>query len=129
MLNFIKAGNFSKVVSDAIVDAEDRSGKLKGEIEGLEYQKQNAFKAPPREWIEHQLGKFKETLDMNTKASALALKELLGTVEMEPIGGECVVKNGNLVQVKPYCVAYSNIQTFALLEESKGSNWLHCRKR
>lgn len=129
LLNFIKAGNFSKVVSDAIVDAEDRSGKLKSEMEGLEYQKKNAFKAPPKEWIAHRLENFHETLDKNTKASALALKELLGTVELEPVGGECVVENGNLVQVKPYYVAYSNIQTLALLEESKGLNWLHCRKR
>jgi len=129
LLNFIKAGNFSKVVSDAINDAEGRSNRLKGEMDGLEYQKKNAFKAPPKEWIEHRLEKFQETLDKNTKASAFALKELLGSIELEAVPGECVVENGQLIQAKPYYLAHTNIQTLALLDETKGSNWLQCRKR
>ncbi|MFA6119573.1 MAG: hypothetical protein WC688_06645 [Parachlamydiales bacterium] len=32
LLNFIKAGNFSKLVSEAIVDSENRQEKLKGEM-------------------------------------------------------------------------------------------------
>lgn len=129
LLNFIRAGNFSKVVSEAITDAENRSDRLKGEMQGLDFQKKNAFKAPPKEWIQHRLEKFHETLDKNTKASALALKELLGSIELEPVPGECVVENGQLIQSKPYYVAYSNIQTLALLDETEGSNWLHWRKR
>lgn len=129
LLSFIKSGNFSKMVSEAIVDAEGRSERLKNEMQGMEFQTKNAFKSPPKEWIEHRLDKFKKTLDMNTKASALALKELLGSIEMEPVPGECVVENGNLIQRKGYYVAYSNIQTLALLNETQGSNWLHCRKR
>ena len=129
LLNFKKAGNFSKVVSEAISDAENRGEKLKGEMQGLEFQKKNAFKAPPKEWIEHRLENLKETLDKNTKASALALKDLLGEIELEAVPGECVVKNGNLIERKGYYVAHTNIQTLALLDESKGSNWLQWRKR
>ena len=129
LLNFIKAGNFSKVVSEAITDAECRSEKLNGEIQGLDYQRTNTFKAPPKEWIEHRLENFRETLIKNTKASALALKDLLGTIEMEPVSGECVVECGKLIQSRPYYVAHTQIQTFVLLEESKGSNWLRCRRR
>ncbi len=129
LLNFIKAGNFSKMVSDAIVDAEGRSERLKEEILGLEFQKKKAFKAPPKEWIEHRLENFRETLNKNTKGSALALKELLGTVEMEPVPGECVVECGKLIQNRPFYLATSQIETLALLEEGKGSNWSRCRKR
>jgi len=44
LLGFIKAGNFSKLVSEAIVDAEGRQENLKGEIEALDFQRINAFK-------------------------------------------------------------------------------------
>jgi hypothetical protein len=43
--------NFSKTVSETLTDVENRSEKLKGEMQGLEFQRTNAFKAPPREWI------------------------------------------------------------------------------
>lgn len=38
LLNFIKAGNFSKVVAEAITDTENRGEKLKSEMQSLEYQ-------------------------------------------------------------------------------------------
>ena len=130
MLNFIKAGNFSKVVSEALTDAENRGEKLKGEMQSLEFQKKNAFKAPPKEWIEHRLEKFYETLNKNPKAVALALKDLLGTIELEPVPGECRVENGKLIESRSYYVAHTSIQTLALLdEETKGSNWFYYRKR
>ena len=72
--------------------------------------------------------KFHETLDKNTKASALALKELLGEIELEPVPGECIVENGQLIERKPYYMAYTDIQTLALLDETKGSNWLQWRR-
>ncbi len=130
LLNFIKAGNFSKVVSDALTEAESRGEKIKNEVQALEFQKKNAFKAPPKEWIDFRLEKFYETLNKNTKASALALKDILGTIELEPVAGQCVVENGNLIQVKPHYIAHSNLETLALLDEqSHGSNWLNWRKR
>ena len=44
LLNFVKAGNFSRVVSEALTDAENRDKKLEGEMQALEFQKSNAFK-------------------------------------------------------------------------------------
>jgi site-specific DNA recombinase len=129
LLNFIKAGNFSKLVSDAIVDSETRQGKLQGEIQALDYQRTNAFKAPPKEWIEFRLERFQETLNKNTKASALALKELLGTIELEPIKDDCIVENGRLIESKPYYLAHSNIASLALLDqEHKSTNWYLLRR-
>ena len=48
---------------------------------------------------------------------------------MEAVQGEYVVECGKLIQSRPYYVAYSRIQTLALLEEGKGLNWLHYRTR
>ena len=129
LLNFIKAGNFSKVVSDAISDAESRSERLKEELQGLEFQRKSAFKTPPKEWIEYRLDNLNETLNKNTKLSALALKELLGIIEMEAVPAECAIENGQLIQNRAYYVAHSNVETLALLEESKGSNSYQCRRR
>lgn len=129
LLNFIKVGNFSKIVSEALADAENRGEKLKGEMQSLEFQKKNAFKAPPKEWIEHRLEQFCETLNKNPKAVALALKKLLGTIELEPVPGESRIENGNLIENRPYYVAHTSIHSLALLDESYGANWLKWRKR
>lgn len=128
LLNCIKAGNFSKVVSKALTDAERE--KLKGEMQSLEFQRKNVFKAPPKEWIEHRLEKFHETLSKYPKAVALALKDLLGEIELAPVQVESLVENGQLIESRSYYVAHTTIQTLALLdEETKGSNWLRYRKR
>ena len=87
-LNFIKAGNFSNAVSEALKEAESKSENLNNELKSLEFQKQNMFKSPPREWIDHRLHKFYETLGGNTTASALALKEVLGPIKLEPVSEE-----------------------------------------
>ena len=44
LLNFIRAGNFSKVVSEAIIDVENRSDQMKGEMKGLDFQKRMPLK-------------------------------------------------------------------------------------
>lgn len=84
-LNFIKMGNLSKAVSEALTDAEKRNEELKQEVDSLEFQKENSFKAPPKEWINHRLENLRETLNKNTVSSATALKELLGSITLEPI--------------------------------------------
>jgi site-specific DNA recombinase len=154
-LNFIKSGNFSKAVSEALKEAETKGDALKQEIASLEFQKQNTFKPPPKEWINHRLEKLHETLSKNTASSALVLKELLGPIQLEPIADEDSdfygIMRGSFndekgdsphpkseadtlgqspFSFKPYYVAHTKIQTLALLDdEHKGSNWLHWRRR
>lgn len=127
-LNFIKMGNFSKTVSEALAEAEKKHEGLQQEISGLEFQQGNNFKAPPKEWINHRLERLSETLNKDVSVSALALKELLSPIMLEPI----TEKKDDLFQLfegdeknfKPYYVAHTKIQTLALLdEEHKGSNW------
>ena len=131
-LNYIKAGNLSKAVSEALKEAETKSDSLKDEIGALEFQKQKQFKAPAKEWINHRLENLHQTLSKNTSASALALKEILGTIELEPISEEKddfykIMIGGGF---KPYYVAHTKIQTLALLDnKTKGSNWSHWWRR
>ncbi len=130
LLGFIKTGNFSKIVSDAITDAETRQEKIKSEMNALEFQKKGTFKSPPKEWIDHRLKNLYESLNKNTKSSALALKDLLSTIELEPVQSDPVPENGHIIEQKPYYMAYSNIETLALLDqENSGTNWLQWRKR
>ncbi len=84
-LNYIKLGNFSKAVSEALEGAEKKRDIIRQEIKLLEFQKQNTFKSPPKEWINHRLEKLHETLSKNTTASALALRKLLEPILLEPV--------------------------------------------
>ncbi len=132
-LNFIKAGNFSKTISQALKDAETRGDQLKDETESLELQKRKCFVSPPKEWIKHRVKKLRETLNKNTVTSGLALKELLGTVRLEPImepeSDPYQVLAGDNKKFKPYYVAHTKVQALALLDESqKASNWLQRRR-
>ena len=76
-MNFIRSGNISKTVSEALSDAEKKDEELKQELSALEFQKERTFKSPPKEWINHRLERLNETLNKDTVASFQALKELL----------------------------------------------------
>ena len=132
-LNFIRVGNLSKAVSEALTDAEKRNEELKQEVESLEFQKENSFKAPPKEWINHRLENLRETLNKNTVSSSLALKELLAPINLEPV----LTKERDFYQLfsgdernfKPYYVAHTKIRTLALLDQAQQSaNWYHWRR-
>lgn len=77
----------------------------------MEFQRKSAFRSPPKEWIEHRLDNLRETLEKDTKLSALALKDLLGMIEMEAVPCECAIENGQLIQNRAYYVAYSKVET------------------
>ncbi len=132
-LNFVKVGNFSKAVSEALKEAERRSDNLKEEIKSLEFQKEDSFKSPPKEWINYRLEKLHETLNKNAVSSTLALKEILGTIQLEPVSDKesdfCYIISNGEKKFKPYYIAHTKIQTLALLDDRyKGSNWLHWRR-
>ncbi|MEI6831739.1 MAG: recombinase family protein, partial [Candidatus Omnitrophota bacterium] len=132
-LNFVRIGNLSKAVSEALSETEKKTNEIKLELNSLEYQKENTFKAPAKEWIACRLEKLCGTLNKNTAPSALALKELLSPISMEPVLNKEAdlyrLFEGNDKDFKPYYVAHTKIRTLALLdEESKGSNWMHWRR-
>ena len=132
-MNFIKIGNISKSVSDAISDAEKRLEQLKAEIESFKYQIEQNFKAPPKEWIKYRIDRLTDTLNRNTVASGLALKALLGSVTLEPILSKendfYKLFMGQDKDFKPFYVAHTEIATLALLdEEHAGASWYHWRR-
>ena len=132
-LNFIRLGNVSKAVSEALNEAEKKSDELRQEVGSLEFQKENSFKAPPKEWINHRLENLRETLNKNTVSSSLALKELMGPISLEPVLDKekdfYRLFEGKDRDFKPYYVAHTKIRTLALLdEEQKGSNWYQWRR-
>ncbi len=127
-MNFIRVGNFSKTVSEALNEAEKKNGELEQEIAALEFQRENNFKSPPKEWIEHRLEKLDETLNKDTVASSLALKELLSPITLEPVLTKEAdfyrLFDGRDREFKPYYVAHTKINTLALLDQQdQGANW------
>ncbi len=126
-LEFIRSGNLSKAVAEALKEAEHKDDNLRQDIEGLEAQGSKAFEPPPKEWITLRLERLRETLHQNVGAAAQALKELLGTVRLEPVTDQeadpyhVMAEEG--YTFKPYYVAHTKINTLALLDERQGANW------
>ncbi len=124
----------SKAVSEALKEAEKNSEGLEQELHSLEFQARNAFKAPPQEWIRYRVERLCSTLSQNTATSAMALREIMGSIRMEPVLDKASdpyhVIHQDKIPFKPYYVAYSKSQTLALLDERfKGSNWWQWRRR
>lgn len=131
-LNFIKMGNLSKAVSDALTEAEKKNEELKQEVNSLEFQKENSFKTPPKEWINHRLKYLRETLNKNTVSSAQALKKVLAPINLKPVLNKeddfYQLFEGDEKKFKPYYIAKTKIQTLALLDKKhKSANWLQWR--
>ncbi|MFH1856511.1 MAG: hypothetical protein ABH836_04705 [Candidatus Omnitrophota bacterium] len=115
-------GNFSKAVSEALKEAEVKTENLGLELKSLEFQEKNTFESPPREWIQDRLNNLHEILNKNTTSSALALKELLETIQLEPVSNRDEgfyeffnaldspdkPENDNEGKFKPYCSPYKN---------------------
>lgn len=132
-LNFIKTGNLSKAVSDALTEAEKKNEELKQEVNSLEFQKENSFKVPPKEWINHRLEHLRKTLNKNTVSSAQALKEVLAPINLKPVLNKeddfYQLFEGDEKKFKPYYIAKTKIQTLALLDKKhKSANWLQWRR-
>ncbi len=126
-LAFIRSGNLSKAVAEALKEAEAKGEGLRQDIQGLETQGSRTFEPPPKEWITHRLEQLRDTLHQNVGAAAQALKELLGTIHLDPITDQeadpyhVMAEEG--YTFKPYYVAHTKINTLALLDKHQGANW------
>ena len=116
-LSFIKVGNSSKAVAHAIKEVETRVVKLRAEIESLKSRIKNYFKMPSRQWIRDRLERLHQTLGGSTIDTARALKELMGTIILEPNKGK------DQGDCKPHYLAHAKIRSSALLDKDQvGSN-------
>jgi hypothetical protein len=85
-------------------------------------KRKSAFKAPPREGINFRIEK---ALNKSTTSDL----DLRDSEALKPVPGECLVKNGRLIEDLLHYVAQTGIDTLALLDEYKGTNWSLLRKR
>ena len=88
-------------------ETEIRVNSLQAELNGLRNTRDKTFRTPPVEWIEAKLEKIKALLEKNLAHSSEALWQLLGPVTLQAVYPDIG---------KPYYVAHSSIDTFALLE-------------
>ena len=107
-LSFIRLGNISKFVSEALAEVENRIGRLELEINSLQSQEHNNVETPTNEWITQRFTALTETLNLRSTTSARALKCLLGTITMTP-------KLNNAERTKPYYIANTKIGSIVLL--------------
>jgi hypothetical protein len=70
------------------------------------------FQTPPVEWIEERLSRVQEVLERRTEQSALLLRDVLGTIRLEPRRGDVG---------RPYYLAQTDIHCIALLETPPGA--------
>ena len=96
-----------KAPAKALADTEGRVERLREEVEGLQESRERVFKVPPIDWIKERLSKLEETLENQTEKSALVLREILGSICLEPVTDEAE---------KPFYRARTAIDTLALVE-------------
>jgi hypothetical protein len=102
----------SQALANALVETERRVEALREELEALSRTREKVFQTPPIEWIEERLSRVQEVLERRTEQSALLLRDVLGTIRLEPRKGDVG---------RPYYLAKTSIDCIALLETPPGA--------
>ena len=110
-VDFVGEGRGSQALAKALVETELRVDALREELAGLQRSRDKVSQAPPAEWIEERLTGLREVFERNTERAALALRKLLGPIELEPLKPDVG---------KPYYVARTTLDTLALTEPPSG---------
>lgn len=111
-VEFIGEGRGSRALASALTETERRVEELRDEVEGLWRSRDAVFQAPPIEWIEGRLAKLRPLLEQATERSAHLLRQILGTIHLEPTRGDIG---------RPYYLARTSIDTLALLDPMPGA--------
>lgn len=106
-IEFIAEGRSSRALAEALAVSEKKIDELQIELDALKKSRDAVFQMPPLAWIEERIATIQNLLEKRTVQSALILRKLLGTVQLEPTQGEIG---------KPYYHAKSAFQPLALLE-------------
>ncbi len=110
-VDFVGEGRGSQGLAKALVETERRVETLSKEVGMLKRSREKVFKAPPIEWISERLDNLKELLELRFPQSAKALRNLLGTIRLEPV----VPDIG-----RPFYRAVTNLDALALIETPSG---------
>jgi site-specific DNA recombinase len=111
-VDFIGEGRGSQALANALVETERRVEALREELEALSRSRRKVFQTPPVEWIEERLSRVQEVLERRTEQSALLLRDVLGTIRLEPRRGDVG---------RPYYLAETSIDCIALIETPPGA--------
>jgi hypothetical protein len=84
-VDFVGEGRGSQALAKALLETERRVTTLSEEVGMLRRSREKVFKAPPIEWISERLGNLRELLERRIPQSAQALRNLLGTIRLEPV--------------------------------------------
>ena len=111
LVEFVTRGEASDsaAIAAAITAAEVRVSRLGAEVDALRTNDGPVFPVPSEEWIAERVGALQELLERRTPESARVLRRLLGKVSLKPVFPE---------SGRPYYVASTEIDTFALIESS-----------
>lgn len=108
MIEFVAEGRGTPALAKAMEATEQRVARLGGEVASMRERHARVFQVPPPAWIEDRLANLREVLSQKTGPSALALRNLLGRIRLDPqqpdIGRE-------------YYVAHTTVGVLDLLEE------------
>ena len=128
-VEFIAEGRGSRALADALLASEKRVEALRAELDVLRRGRERVLAMPPREWIEERVTTIQPVLERRTERSALLLRKLLGTIQMEPVTPEVG---------RRYYRARTSLDVLAVLDEEPGaepegsepgSNTLHWWRR
>ena len=111
-VDFIGEGRGSRALANALVETERRVEALREELEALSRSREKDSRR--REWSGSRscLSRVQEVLERRTEQSALLLRDVLGTIRLEP-------KEGDVG--RPYYLAQTSIDCIALLETPPGA--------
>ena len=84
-VEFVAQGKAVAALREAMEATEKKITALEEEATALRRLMSRQFEPPPRAWIEERLHNLHELLERDTLNSALALREVLGEVEMVPV--------------------------------------------
>jgi hypothetical protein len=87
-VDFIGEGRGSQTLANALIETEGRVEALRSELDALRRSRKKVFQTPPVQWIEERLSRVKEVLERRMEQSALLLRDVLGTIRLEPQRGD-----------------------------------------
>ena len=107
-INFIGEGKGTRSLNQALVDSENNNDDLKDEIHVLQNTNAKAIKTLPIQWVENRLINIQTTLEQKVTQSALVLRKLLESIELEAVVPELG---------RPCCIAHTTLDALSIFDK------------
>jgi hypothetical protein len=113
LVDYVARGKSSDAVEKGLEAEERHLVAARQDMAVMQHVLDAVFTAPPIEWVQDRLAAMLHLLSTRTKDSALALRQLLGKVRMEPIHPDIG---------KPYYAAHTSMGVIDLLRVNPSSS-------